>query len=180
MSARRLFGIAVVLGALVCAPAAALAGPKEKSPAKPAAAPPQAAQKPSLPGTNKLTLLIQTHMSALSQAIATENYTVLRALGAPSFQDNNPPEKLSQTFGKFKAQGIDFSPVILYKPVLVQAPAIDASGMLRLKGLYKTEPQNVHFDMLFQFVQGTWRLFGISANMLPAESSSGAAQHPAQ
>ena len=188
MVVSRLLAAIVALAASASLAAPLHAGPADKAPANAATPAPKAktetppalaaqptADKPQVPGTNKMTLLIQSHMSALSQAIATENYTVLRALGAPAYQSANSPEKLSQTFAKFKTDKIDFSPVILFTPVLVQQPAIDEHGMLRLTGFYKTEPQNVHFDMLFQLVSGNWRLFGISAQTHASQAAANSA-----
>lgn len=182
MDARRLPFALVALGAFICLPGAALAGQTGKTPSQPAAAAPAKAadKKPEMPDVNKMTLLIQVHMAALAQAIVTENYSVLRAMGAPAFQENNSADKLKATFGTFKAQGIDLSPVILFKPILVQPPAIDDRGMLRLTGHYLTEPQNVQFDMLFESVKGSWRLFGISANVPAAQQGAAAVPSPAQ
>jgi hypothetical protein len=47
--------------------------------------------------------------------------------------------------------------------------------MLRLTGYYKTTPQQVHFDLLFQPVAGNWRLFGVSMKTVPADAPQPAA-----
>ena len=44
-----------------------------------------------MPDNAKLTLLIQMHIAALSQANLTGNYSVLHALGSPAFQAVNSP-----------------------------------------------------------------------------------------
>lgn len=121
-----------------------------------------------MPDANKLTLLIQSHMAALSSAIQTDNFSVLHALGSAEFQKINPPDKLRQTFRTFKANGLDLTPVILFSPIMSEAPAFDSTGKLHLKGHYNTEPQKVAFDMLFAHADGAWKLFGISAAVLPA------------
>lgn len=59
--------------------------------------------------------------------------------------------------------------MIIYSPLLKAPPTIDDKNMLRLTGYYKTSPQQVNFDLLFQPVSGQWRLFGINLGTQPAQ-----------
>jgi hypothetical protein len=136
---------------------------KEK---EPAGAQPQA--KVPMPPPEQMAMLIQTVVVALSQANLTGNFTVLHALGAPSFQQANPPAKLAELFKNLREQKIDLTPVILFSPVLGREPVINEQGMLHLVGYYKTAPQQVQFELLFQPVAGQWRVFGISVHTAPA------------
>ena len=120
---------------------------------------------------------MQTAVVALSQANLTGNFTVLHALGAPGFQQSNPPAKLAEIFKNLREKNIDLTPVILFSPVLAREPVINEQGMLHLVGFYKTAPQQVNFELLFQPVGGQWRLFGISVHTVPAPTA--AAQPPA-
>jgi hypothetical protein len=122
---------------------------------------------PVLPGTTQLTLLIQSAMAAVGQANATGNYTVLHALAAPSFQQANPPDKLSQIFEGLRKARVDITPVLLFQPILTAQPSISAQGMLRLTGYYRTQPQNVLFDLLYVQDAGQWLLHGVSINTRP-------------
>lgn len=130
--------------------------------------------KPPMPDVTKLTLLVQTHMAALSHALVTGNFTVLYALGAPDFQKSNSPARLTEMFGQFRTRGIDLLPVVLFQPVLTTDPKLDERGLLRLTGYYNTEPQQVHFDLIFQPVAGAWRLMGISARTAFAKEAAAA------
>jgi len=140
----------------------------------------QAAGKPSanpaVPNKLQLKLLIQTYMIALAQANITNNYTVLRALGSPAFQNNNAPRKLADIFADLRKRNIDLSPVILYAPILSSEPAFDENGLLSLIGYYPTTPQQVHFKLLLQPVSGTWRLFSISVKTVPVDKTSASAK----
>ncbi len=148
-----------------------------KQPAQP---PPAAATNPQIPDANALAMLIQSHLVALSQANLTGNFTVLHAMGSPSFQQANPPAKLAEIFNKnLRDRGIDLTPVILFSPTLVREPTIDDKGLLHLTGYYKTEPQQVHFDLSFQVVAGYWRLFSITVGTVPANLPPPAAGQPA-
>jgi len=131
------------------------------------------AERPQVPDETRLTLLIQSYLIALSQANLTGNYSVLHALGAPSFQQNNPPDKLGQVFGALRSQNIDLTPLILFKPILDKPPAFDDQGLLHLIGHYDTAPQQVQFDLTLQPVSGVWRLFGLSVKTVPAKTAPG-------
>ena len=128
------------------------------------------------PAQRQYRLLTQSYLLALAQANLTGNFTVLHALGAPAFQQNNPPQKLSSIFSGLRQQKVDLSPLVLYKPVFTRAPWRDDKGMLRLVGQYPTKPNRIQFDLTLQPVSGVWRLFGISVNAVPAENGKKPAQ----
>lgn len=130
----------------------------------------QATQRPQIPDKVRLAILVQSYMVALSQANLTGNYSILHAFGAPEFQQRNSPEKLSQIFSHLQKQNVDLTPIILYSPTLVREPAFDDNGMLHLTGYYKTEPQQVHFELILQPVAGVWRLYSISVKTAPASA----------
>ena len=130
--------------------------------------------KPHIPRPEQMAMMIQTSVVALSQANLTGNFSVLHALGAPSFQNANTPAKLAEIFKDLRQRNIDLTPVILFSPILLREPVINAQGMLHLVGYYKTAPQQVHFELLFQPVSGQWRLFGISVRTQPANQPAAA------
>jgi hypothetical protein len=131
-----------------------------------------------MPDNAKITLLIQTHMAALSHANLTGNYTVLYALGSPAFQGVNSPAKLAANFAYFRSQGIDISPAILLPPLLTSPARMEAGDVLRVTGIYDTNPQRVLFEMAFQAVDKAWRLAGIAVSTAAVNHAS--VQAPAQ
>jgi hypothetical protein len=118
----------------------------------------------AMPTDDKLIMLINSSLIALNQANATGNYTVLREIAAPGFQQANSPEKLSQAFKQLRSRNLDLTPVLLYQPKLYQRPAMSDKGMIRVTGYFPTSPERVNFDLIFQPVHGKWRLYGIAAN----------------
>lgn len=120
------------------------------------------ATAPAVPDPYKLNLLIRTTVIALNQANMTGNYSVLRDLAAPGFQSVNSPARLAEIFASLRKRNLDLSPVMFFDPKLVRPPIIQPNGLLRLSGFFNTRPEQVHFDLAFQFVNGQWRLFGIS------------------
>jgi hypothetical protein len=127
-----------------------------------------------VPSGPALNLLIRTTIIAVNQANQTGNYTVLRELASPDFQQANSSARLAEIFGPLRKRKLDLSPVLFFDPKLVKPAAVDASGMLRLSGFFDTRPERVIFDMLFQPVSGNWRLFGISVFTRPAAPPAGA------
>jgi hypothetical protein len=178
----------VVALALTLSATDAWAGPAAGAPPSPKSAPqaksvPAAskdAAAPAIPDEFKLNMLIRTTIIAVNQANKTGNYSVLRDLGSPNFQSANSMAKLTEIFGGQRKANLDLSPVLFFKPKLIRAPAIDANGMLRLTGFFATQPQQVNFDLAFEFVQGEWRHFGVRVGTRPAAAPNVPSKAPAQ
>ena len=108
-------------------------------------------------------LLLRSTLGTLNDAIQTGNYTVLRDKGAPGFREANTAARLSQSFSDLASKGVDLSVTSIIAPQLTQPPALDqAKGMLHLKGYFPSEPVQINFEILYQAVDGRWRLFGLS------------------
>src|SRR6185437_10622077 len=73
-------------------------------------APATATPKPrplGVPPPKNLFIMIRTTLVALYQANVTNNYSVLRDLGAPSFRAANSAERLSAAFADLRRRGGD-------------------------------------------------------------------------
>jgi hypothetical protein len=73
---------------------------------------------------------------------------------------------------------VDLSAVSIIAPQLTEAPAFDQEkSMLHLKGYFPGQPVQINFEMLYQVVNGRWRLFGLSvqpgASTAPPPNVSG-------
>jgi hypothetical protein len=145
-------------------------------------APDQGAPPPSpqvvMPDAEKIVLLLRTTLITLSDAIQTGNFTVLRDMGAPDFRDANTAARLSQSFSDLASKGVDLSSVSIIAPQLSEPPGLDQSkGMLHLKGYFPGQPVQINFEMLYQAVDGHWRLFGLSVQPAAAKpAQEGAAK----
>jgi hypothetical protein len=122
---------------------------------------PQSAPHPAQIDRNGVLILIRETLLALDQANKTGNYTVLRDLGAPAFQ-NNTAARLSEIFAKERNDNIDLSGVAVIDPQLTLLPQIEANGLLHMTGFFPSVPSQVNFDLAYAAVNGQWRLFGIS------------------
>ena len=120
--------------------------------------------KPAQIDRNGVMILIRSTLLALDQANKTGNYTVLRDLGAPSFQ-NNTAAHLGDIFAKLRNDNLDLSGVAVIDPQLSLLPQIESNGMMHMSGFFPSVPSQVNFDLLFAPVNGQWRLFGISVSI---------------
>lgn len=134
----------------------------------PAAA--QAEQKGEAPKAanidrNGVYILVRSVILALDQANKTGNYTVLRDIGAPGFQQANTAARLGDIFSKQRADKLDLSGVAAIDLQVSHQPQIESNGLMRITGFFPSVPQQVNFELLFAPVEGQWRLFGLSVNL---------------
>ncbi len=144
-------------------------GQARNQPRPQAAAP---AAQPAVPDSLTVAKLVWSTMAAVDHANATGNYSVLRDLGAPSFQANNNAATLAGVFQAIRDQRLDLSNTLLVTPTFDIGPRVEG-GLLRMRGVFPLRPTGVAFDLLFQPVAGRWALFGIAlapaANVAPVQ-----------
>lgn len=110
-------------------------------------------------------------MAALDHANQTGNYSVLRDLGAPSFQANNSAATLASTFQALRNQRVDVANALIVTPTFEIAPTMIEGGLLRTRGSFPLRPNPIGFDLLFQNSGGQWRLFGIAVVPLATQQA---------
>jgi hypothetical protein len=146
----------------------ALPTQNEAAPAEQKPIPADLGPRLPMPNDAVIWMLIESAVIALNQANITGNYSVLHDMGAPAFQNANSPEKLAQIYGPLRDRQLDLSPILIFQPKLFQKPEMNAEGMIRVTGFFPTKPERVNFDLIFQPVNGKWRLFGIAVEPTPA------------
>ena len=130
----------------------------------PAANAEQQAPKPANIDRNGVIMLIRSTLLAVDHANKTGNYTVLRDIGAPGFQ-NNTAARLAEIFAKLRNDKLDLSGVAVIDPQLSLLPQIEANGMMHMAGFFPSVPAQVNFELMYAPVDGQWRLFGISVSI---------------
>jgi hypothetical protein len=123
--------------------------------------------KIAVPPAEVLLVLLRTSLLALDHANKANDYRVLRALGAPELQKFST-EQLSRMFSGLRAANIDLSPVAVITPQVLEPPRITPQGLLKLLGYFPTQPLQIQFEILFQPVDGHWRVFGLTVRVAPA------------
>ena len=131
-----------------------------------------AAPAQAMPHGAALNILIRRVLLTINDANLANNYSVLRDLAAPGFQQVNDTKKLAEIFTNLRNSKIDFAPIVYFDPKLVRPPEFTKEGRLRLSGFMPTVPQQVNFDMLFESVAGRWLLYGIAVNTSLAKAAS--------
>lgn len=156
---------------LFCAAAALTAVSAAAQAPAPPPAPAAAAGSPDNITVDKL---VWSAMAAVDQANQTGNYSVLRDLGAPSFQARNSAAALAQIFKPLRSQNIDVGYTLTVIPTLQFPAAIEQTGLLRIRGVFPLRPAAIGFDLLYQNVNGQWRIYGISVVPLVARAQQSA------
>ena len=129
-----------------------------------------AATKPNLPAPTlapQHLYLIRATLLTLDTANRTGNYTVLRDSAGPGFQQKNSAADLAAAFTKVRGS-LDLGPVAIRTPQLTQPAQITAERHLRLLGVVPGDPVPVTFEMIFEPIDGHWRLAGLSVGPAPA------------
>jgi hypothetical protein len=125
--------------------------------------------------------LIRSTLLTLNDANRSGNYTVLRDLAAPDFQERNTAADLAQGFSDLRQRKFDLYGAALLPPQLAAVPAITEKGLLRLTGYVPTQPLQINFDLLFQVVAAQWRLYAIAIATPPnASAQAQARDRPAE
>ena len=125
--------------------------------------------KPAVPvpaniDRNGVLILVRGAILALDQANKTGNYSVLRDLGAPGFQ-NNTAADLAAIFASQRRDELDLGGVAVLDPQFTLLPQIEPGGMLHMAGFFPSVPTQVNFELLFAPVARKWKLFGISVTL---------------
>ena len=115
-----------------------------------------------VPNELELAKMIWSTMAAVDHANAAGNYSVLRDLSAPAFQMNNDSAKLAKIFETLRASNVDLSNTMLLAPTYEFAPVIMSGNILHVKGFFGLRPTAIGFDLYYQWLQGKWRLYGVS------------------
>jgi hypothetical protein len=132
-----------------------------------------ATARPNLPDTDNMLILIRMSLLTLNDAILTGNFTVLRDRVAPSVREQNPAHQLYRVFARLIEKKVDLRATAILAPEMTDVPAIDANGRLNLKGVFRApDGTGLSFHLLFEQVNGQWRLYGASVNTVPAANVS--------
>lgn len=125
-----------------------------------------------IPDGLELAKLVWSTLLAVDSANKSGNYSVLRDLAAPGFQQANDAARLSEIFAGLRNSRIDLSNVLLLTPTYSQTPHFVEGNLLRVQGMFGLRPTAITFDLHFQWNAGRWQLFGVSINPMQLPTST--------
>jgi len=99
-------------------------------------------------------------MSIFSWGVMNEDFSRFYADLAPVFQASTAPQKLLQTFKRFK-QREELNELEKHVPVLDHPIWINEAGELPLSGCFSTCPRNTCFEFIYKHAQEEWKLVSV-------------------
>lgn len=139
---------------------------------------PNQASHPQGPGQLDLLKLVWSTMAAVDNANTSGNYSVLRDNAASSFQMANDQARLTGIFAGLRASRLDLANALLVVPTFTAEPRFLQPDVIQLQGVFQIRPVPIRFDLIYQWEQGRWKLFGINVGPLEAATAPAPAPTP--
>jgi hypothetical protein len=121
------------------------------------------------PQDRQAQFLVRSTLMALNDANRSGNYSVLRDLAGPRFQERNSVLRLREVFHGFREASVDLSHAGMAAPNLARRETRAADGILQLEGdlpmAETVAARRARFAMEFEPVQGHWRLLTLSVGI---------------
>jgi len=135
---------------------------------------PALAQEPKPTEVNPVVVegLVKYTIIAVDQANLTGNYSVLRALGTPQFQQNTSAAMLAKSFARMRQLKLQMSTILLVKPSFTKPPVL-SNGVLKVAGVFPTAPTRIAFEATYVSVNGRMRLAGLKITPVKSEAEVG-------
>ena len=97
--------------------------------------------------------------AAISQANFTENYTVFRSMGSPTFQSKYSAEQLKTNSSGVRKLKVDFTQTLTTEPEIVATLGkISDTQAINLMGYFPTEHHKIEFNITYQAIDNIWRM----------------------
>jgi hypothetical protein len=110
-------------------------------------------------------MLIKVSLLSFNDANLTGNYSVFHARASKPFRDQFTPEKLAETFKRFREQNVALDLVAAKQPIPAGESTVDDRGVLSIKGYFDTQPSRVNYILEFIMSDGAWKLVRINVNI---------------
>ena len=125
-----------------------------------------------LPTERLAVSLIYQTIITINNASQSRDYSVLRALSAPEFQNKYSLQDLRNTLDGLQANKVNLREMTLFDPVIEKKQILQSEKIFRLKGYMPTAPIRMRFEFQYQYVELKWRLFAMSLDFVRDEVKS--------
>ena len=116
--------------------------------------------------------LTRSTLMALNDANRSANYSVLRDLAGPRFQQRNTIDRLAEIFRPFRQANIDLSHAGMVTPRISRAILGEGDLVLSIAGHIPVDDSGaahaIRFDLAFEAIGDHWRLLTLSVDVVPA------------
>ena len=102
---------------------------------------------------------------SLPVSVKEKNMSRMFAHVSNLWQKQFSVEKFNEVFGSFFQFGDALMVLDEHSPQFSEKAAIDENGVLLLKGLYPTKPNQLHFEQKYIYEGLGWKLIGFNANI---------------
>jgi hypothetical protein len=116
-------------------------------------------RKPVLPSELQLALMVKSTLLGFNDANNTGNYSVLRDLASPEFQQANTAARLYEIFRAERERKNDIAAIMALNPTL--RAAVDKQGVLQVGGFFPSRPLQVNFLVAYRAVDDRWKLHAL-------------------
>jgi hypothetical protein len=106
--------------------------------------------------------LVKQSMHDFLISVGEKDMTHFRSTISSLWQNQFTTEQLNQAFKSITDAQADWSVLDTVAPVLLPDVKIDENGVLLLKGLYSTQPNQVQFEQKYIYEGTAWKLIGFS------------------
>ena len=111
-----------------------------------------------IPSATALADLTRSTMLLVNEGSKDGNFTGLYAQFSPAVQKNVDQNKLNEALANFRERKIALSALTHTEPVFFEAPQMDQQGILKLVGMFPTQPRMVRFNLGYRQIDGKWLL----------------------
>ena len=128
----------------------------------------KAASKPepgSIPKGPEMEALVQQTMLDFAQAVKSKDFSAFYESIAEIWKNQSSRDEFAKIFKSFTDKNIDLTGLRTLEPVFEKSPYLDSNGLLRIKGLYATEPSKTAFTLKYFLENESWKLVGINIKM---------------
>ncbi|HTE48698.1 MAG TPA: hypothetical protein VK675_02220 [Candidatus Paceibacterota bacterium] len=123
-------------------------------------------QVKTIPSDSDLVKLVNNSIQLFGQAVKSDDFSIFYSSISQLWQAQTTPQGLREAFQSFIDKKIDITILSNITPVFSEKPAIDADGVLILKGRYYYQGYPpINFQVKYIYEYPNWKLIGIKVSI---------------